>query len=607
MAMGDLQLVQVWHLHQPVTQVKKWLDTAVARAYAPLLKIYGSHPSVRYNLNITGSLVDQLDRWAPDLLRETAQASATGQMEPTTTAYYQPIIPFIPRDHAVAQILRNTQRLEGLFNRRPLAAWVPERAWEPSMSEVFREAGVEAVLLDDHLLQRPRPSGWKYRPWEARGDGRGVAVFLIDEEMRYLIPWKPVDQVFRRLEEIADQRLQNAVVTFADDGEKMGLWPGTEEIHPWLEEFLAGIEERGWIKPTTLEAYLRNFGVAGEGALSPGSYSEMEGWCFGDLKNWLRHPLVRDMYARLNITIAEVPRSQSREEVLRAEVNDPYWYARRMTYHRQEVYHNLLLAEREEPWAPGIRVGDLNGDGLEELLLQDHQQRIFIGHDGRIYEWDDREVAHNFVNTGFLDVGYTEDKPLRDKAVFAMPRRNCLSDFVDGQVLHAEGPHVTDSVATFLARREDLEVAKTLALVDGVVLCRYRLSNAGPGPLAARLAVELCFTPPTDTVDASVRDYHRQVFDYAGAVVDRPVEFATDGPGVAWSSVQDNEHGVVAGAAWRPGTIEAEARGIAAEGVTLTPVFPVALAPGEVRRVDIWVAVGKGDHRRIGRLLGGLV
>ncbi len=604
--MGDIQLVQVWHLHQPVTQVKKWVDAAVARAYAPLLEIYARHPAVRYNLNITGSLVDQLEKWAPALLRGAAQAVGTGQMEPTTTAYYQPIIPFIPRAHAVAQIQRNTQRLEGLFHRRPRAAWVPERAWEPSMSPVFQEAGVEAVLLDDHLLRSPRPRGWKYSPWEATGGDRSVAVFLIDEDMRYLIPWMPVAEVLRRLEEIANQGLRNAVVTFADDGEKMGLWPGTEEIHPWLEEFLAGVEERPWLKPTTLEAYLRDFGTAGEGNLSPGSYAEMEEWCFGDLRNWLRHPLIRDMYARLNLTIAGIPEGSTQEEVLRAEVNDPYWYARRMTYHRQEVYHNLLLAERGNPWTSQVKRGDLNGDGHDEALLQDDRQRIFVGHDGRIYEWDDREVAHNFVNTGFLDLGYGEDKPLKDKLVFALPRRNCLTDFVDGDPLFAGGVRVADSTASFAARRGDLEVVKALALADGVLTCQYRLRNTGPGPLAARFAVELCFTPPTDTVDASVRDYHRQVFDYAGTVVDRPVEFASDGPGVAWSSVQDNEHGVVAGAAWRPGAIELHTRGIAAEGVALTPAFPVVLAPGEVRALDLRVAAGRGDHARVAGLLKAL-
>ncbi len=605
--MGDLQFLQVWHLHQPATQIRPWIDKAVVQAYGPLLQAYGRHPNIRYNLNITGSLLDQLEVSYPEVLKAAKQQIDSDSMEPLTTGYYQPIIPFIPKDHAVAQIRRNTQRVEGLFHRRPKAAWVPERAWEPWMPEVFEEAGVEAILLDDHLLKEPKSKAAKYSPWEATHGTAGVAVYLIDEEMRYYIPWKPVAEVMERLEAIADATDGRGVVTFADDGEKMGLWPGSEGIHPWLVEFLQALGERSWIHTTTLEDYLRLEGVKGEGTFASGSYVEMEEWCLGDLRNWLRHPLVRDMYGRLQLAMKALPQGPPPEAILRAEVNDPYWYARRMTYHRQEVYRNILEAEEGRTWAPAAVAADFNGDGREEVLLQDGQQRVFVGHDGRIYEWDHRDVAHNFVNTGFLDVGYTEDKPLRDAEVFSLPRRNCLTDFLDDEFLPASRLRANGKGATAMAKRGDAKLTKTLALVGGVLHCRYTAENGGDVSIQGRLAVEACFTPPTDTVEASIRDYHRHIFDYAGQVVDRPVEDGHDGPGVAWAALQDNLHGVVAGAAWRPGAIAGHARGIAAEGATSTPTFVLDVPSGSRWEMEMRLVVGRGDHRRVAELLRGLL
>jgi hypothetical protein len=600
--MADISLVQLWHLHQPITQVKKWVDRAVAQAYRPLMEIYRRHPSVRYNLNITGSLVDLLERWAPELLKDAVETAATHQMEPTTTAYYQPIMAFLPKEHAVAQIVKNTRRVEDLFHRRPTVAWVPERAWEPQAGAAFVEAGVEAVVLDDRL-SRGRPKGWRHRTWLASGHRGRLKVFLIDEEMRYMVPWKPVDHVLRRLDEIADGAGPGWVVTCADDGEKMGLWPGTEDIHPWLEAFLEGLEERPWIKTITMEEYLSKFSPIGEGEFTAGSYREMEEWCLGDMRNWLRHPVVRDMHARFQMTVSEVEKSWEVDEVLRAAVNDPYWYARRMTYHRQEVYRDILRAEARHAWSPGVKVGDFNGDGSEDGLLQDLQQRVFIGGDGRIYEWDDKDFCHNFVNTGFQDLDYQEDKALKDRRVFDMPRRNCITDYLDGTPLSASGLEAQAAGLRFSAERRGLHLLKEMELRGSILECRYRIENRSPVIYRGKLGVEFCFTLPTDTVDASVRDYHRQIFDYAGAAIDRPVEFETDGPGVSWSSAFDTLNGVVAGAAWEPGTIETHGRGIRAEAISFTPVFPVDLAPGRARELRFRAAVGRGDPSKIAGLL----
>jgi len=67
-----------------------------------------------------------------------------------------------------------------------------------------------------------------------------VNVFPIDEQLRYLVPFRPPAEIGAYLVKRRAQGHQLAVL--ADDGEKFGGWPGTLEwvyTSGWLEGFLA--------------------------------------------------------------------------------------------------------------------------------------------------------------------------------------------------------------------------------------------------------------------------------------------------------------------------------------------------------------------------------
>ncbi|MEM4161143.1 MAG: hypothetical protein QW531_04095, partial [Thermoplasmata archaeon] len=153
----SVYLVQVWHLHQPVTQEKRWIDVATEKAYNRLLDTYAKHPSIKFNLNITGSLLENLEKYHPETIERVREGIERGQLRLITTGYYQPLIPLIPPAHAVAHIRKNTETLMRIFSQQPESAWVPERAWEPWEAEVWSDAGVKNVLIDDHVLKRGNP------------------------------------------------------------------------------------------------------------------------------------------------------------------------------------------------------------------------------------------------------------------------------------------------------------------------------------------------------------------------------------------------------------------------------------------------------------------
>lgn len=594
----SIYLVQIWHLHQPVTQEKKWIDVATEKAYNRLLDTYAKHPSIKFNLNITGSLLENLEKYHTETIERVQKGIKTGQIHLITTGYYQPLIPLIPKKHAVAHIKKNTEMLQRIFGQRVSSAWVPERAWEPWEAEVWAEAGVENVLIDDHVLKRGNPqfpAEEKYYVWSAEHNGKRVNVFLIDKEMRYLIPWEPVDKVFKYMHNVSKNTDGRAVITFGDDGEKMGEWPHTETACEWLDEFLSKLEKDEEIKSVWLEDYIAQVGSKGVAHFPQVTYVEMEKWCFGSIHNWTRHPLVRDMYHRLRECFEA---EEINDYILRAECNDPYWYARRMTYHRQLIYRNIILFDRNR-WDEGIEIEDRNNDGVAEVLFTTKNQRIYIDGAGRIYEWDLYD-GWNVVNTGFFECFEEEKQYMADESIYTRPKRNCCTDWIGlNALLENCKMHADENAVIFTAMHEKLKIEKRYELDEDVLMLHLAITNNSTRKREFGFREEFCFTLPTDEVERSITESHRYVFDYAGKVIEGQISSGEDGPGVCWACAIDTKNEIVCGAAWEPGKIKKVIKEIVAEGFAFSPYYEIELSGKERRELKFGLYAGKGGYEKI--------
>ena len=136
--------------------------------------------------------------------------------------------------------------------------WLTERVWEPELAADLADAGVRYALVDDrHFLVSGFASEQLHAPFWTESDGKRVALFPIDERLRYLIPFRPPEETADYLRELRGAGHRLAVL--ADDGEKFGGWPGTKEWvyeRGWLERFTAtigGLVEAGEVQLSTLE------------------------------------------------------------------------------------------------------------------------------------------------------------------------------------------------------------------------------------------------------------------------------------------------------------------------------------------------------------------
>ena len=344
-------------------------------------------------------------------------------------AFYEPILPIIPRPDALEQIERLASYWQSRSGVRPRGAWIAERVWEPALAEVLAEAGVRYTILDDqHLrfagLLDERFSG----AFVTERASRAVAFFPSDFQLRYLIPFRPLDAVRRHFRDLAG-REGEWVLTYGDDAEKFGLWPRTHRWvfeEGWLEGFLSMLEEEGGpVRASSPGAFLDEGPEARKVYVPNASYAEMLEWALPaasvpayartraaalkeapeeDVRAFVRGSLW-DMFLarypeadqlhkhvlwtsrRARALPAEAPgRAEAITAVLRAQCNCSYWHGLfgglYFPHLRHGAYQSLLQADallaQGDAGRVRIEVEDLDGDLEKEVIVRSAASQAFF-------------------------------------------------------------------------------------------------------------------------------------------------------------------------------------------------------------------------------------
>jgi 4-alpha-glucanotransferase len=356
------------HNHQPAGNFDGVVAEAAAAAYHPFFEVLRAEPDVRLTVHCTGSLLAWLREHAGPTFDLLGTLAARGQVELLTGGFYEPILPMLPDADKVGQVQRLTEFLHASFGVRPRGMWLAERVWEPHLPRVLRDAGVEFVVVDDHHFALagldPETLGGYYLTEE---QGAAVAVFPISERLRYLVPFAEPDESLSYLA----ARRDAGSITLVDDGEKFGVWPGTNRLvyaEGWLRRFLGALRAAPWITISTFSRVLDTQPPRGRVYLPTASYTEMGEWALpadaaaereaarerlraqpdgarlagllrgGPWRGFLvKYPEMGDAYwrmlrlsRRIEAALGARPGDRAlldaREHLWRGQANDPYWH-----------------------------------------------------------------------------------------------------------------------------------------------------------------------------------------------------------------------------------------------------------------------------------------
>lgn len=444
------------HNHQPAGNFDKVMEEAYEDSYWPFLKALSRHPSIKLTLHNTGYLLDWIMERHPEYIELMRSMVGSGQVEVMGGGYYEPVLSVVPETDRVRQVLMMSDKIEELFGKRPKGIWLAERVWEPSLPTFLKRAGIEYLLVDDYHfiksgLTREELGGY----YITEDQGNVIKVLPGSEELRYLIPFKPVDAFTGHMRGLKDFLKKGGAAIYGDDGEKFGVWPGTHKWvfdDGWLDGFFAEIEKNlEWIRPVNIGEFLEVTEPVGQVYLPTTSYMEMGEWSLPagasreytqlieDVKGWKdgervrrflqggiwrnffsKYPEANWLHKRM-LLVSRALRDKGeglREEdyqkaerlLFKGQCNDAYWHGvfggLYLPHLRTEVYKNLLEAENivlEEvsDGRPEIEIADIDADCHDEVMVRTRELNLFLSprNGGGLVELDFKPRAVNVSNT----------------------------------------------------------------------------------------------------------------------------------------------------------------------------------------------------------------
>lgn len=150
------------------------LRRVAERCYLPMTAVlrrlaerHGSEGDAAFRcaFSITGTAIDQMERWSPESLEAFQALVDTGSAEVVAETSHHSLAFTGDLDEFRAQITSHTDRLERLFGRRPTTFRNTELIIDSTVASIAEELGFTALLGEgaDHLLGWLPPTG-VYRP-----------------------------------------------------------------------------------------------------------------------------------------------------------------------------------------------------------------------------------------------------------------------------------------------------------------------------------------------------------------------------------------------------------------------------------------------------------
>ncbi len=565
--MAPIRFVFGLHLHQPVGNFDHVFEQHVRDVYRPILERLSERGFLPLVLHLSGPLLEWLEQHDTSYLDLLGGLVAQRKVELLLAGFYEPVLASLPRSDRVEQVEWMREAVLRRFGVHARGLWLTERVWEPELAADLADAGVRYALVDDrHFLVSGFASQQLHTPYWTESDGKRVALFPIDERLRYLIPFRPPEETAAYLRELRGAGHQLAVL--ADDGEKFGGWPGTKEWvyeRGWLDRFtrtIAELVERGEVELSTLGAALDAVPSGGIAYLPTASYREMEGWSLPpDAALRLIHlerelgedriagpdgALIRGAHWRnFFVKYSESNRMHEKMQALsllcrrrgdppaarraigRAQCNDAYWHGvfggLYLPHLREAIWRNLAFAEAElrRGEALSLEVLDLDGDGHDEIWIHSDQFSALMSprRGGAIEEYTLFAGGINYANTLTRRREAYHDTALEQQAEALAGSDGgapSIHDIEEGIRLEQRPPLDTDPRALFLDR----------ILPAGLALDQYAAGDYRPTRSWAQSSCDFAIQRQDDSI-AIVCSF-REPGD-AEKTFEKRVEFTTEG------------------------------------------------------------------------------
>lgn len=134
------------------TNNERIIHKVADKSYIPtnrkLLELLNQHPELKLSLSITGTVLDQLEKWSPATLRSFQELTQTGRVEIVGETYYHSLAFFYSQQEFVAQVQMHKEKVQQLFGQTPAVFRNTELAYNNDLAYWADRAGYRGILAE---------------------------------------------------------------------------------------------------------------------------------------------------------------------------------------------------------------------------------------------------------------------------------------------------------------------------------------------------------------------------------------------------------------------------------------------------------------------------
>ncbi|MDR1932840.1 MAG: DUF1926 domain-containing protein [Spirochaetales bacterium] len=448
--MPDLKLIFGTINSLPLGLKDPEIEKIYQRDYKSFIAAVYNFPRLCCTFHFSGSFLLWLDTHHPEFTGVLQEMTGRKQLEMLGGAFYDPILPIIPRADRIGQFEKLTAWLRKNFGPRPRGGWIGETEWEPFLASALSSCGMDYVFLsDNHFASAGIAFDQRFQPYITEDQGQTLTIFpLFDDWGQDLLSLEP-QEIVEKIRSVHSDGARR-LLTILVDGSRFG---GAAEGHKrWyrekrLEKLLGLLQEAGdWLElihpgrflrqyPPKLKAYFPCGSRTGlmRSAFTPEEKSLYDALAKntksgrekrtvvsgnGFFRRFLtRYPESNDLYAKMQYTHILVNqikgdkyrKSAAQEELWKGQQGFAYWpspafggiYRNGL---RKKAYHDLICAEkitrRKGVFIPSIVTADFDMDRRTEYLYQGNEMNAYVHTLGaRLFELDYLPISWNYLDT----------------------------------------------------------------------------------------------------------------------------------------------------------------------------------------------------------------
>jgi alpha-amylase len=151
------------------TSNERILHKVAEKSYLPtnqrLLKLLHDNPEFKLSLSITGTVLEQLEKWSPEALQSFKDLIATDRVEVVAETYHHSLAFFYSRSEFETQVEMHKKKVQELFGKTPQVFRNTELSYNNDVAFWADKAGYKGIITEgwDPVLGWRSPN-YVYRP-----------------------------------------------------------------------------------------------------------------------------------------------------------------------------------------------------------------------------------------------------------------------------------------------------------------------------------------------------------------------------------------------------------------------------------------------------------